>query len=124
MNKQDFDAQAFYDAVDREVKARDITWRQVSSETGVSPTTLTRMGQGRKPDAGSLAALSKWAVLNPADFVAAAPDAAPPARPAAQTLNEVSLLFRQDPSLTAEARKQLEAIVQTAYQSLRKPKGD
>ena len=38
MNKQDFDADAFYEALDREVRTRDTTWRQVSSETGVNAT--------------------------------------------------------------------------------------
>lgn len=116
MNKQDFDADAFYEALDREVRTRDTTWRQVSSETGVNATTLTRMGQGRKPDAASLAALSAWAGLNPAEFVRKQVVQAA----SAQTLNKVSLLFRQDPSLTSEARKQLDSIVEAAYQSLRK----
>ncbi|KUZ69299.1 hypothetical protein WI38_15860 [Burkholderia ubonensis] len=116
MNKQDFDADAFYEALDREVRTREITWRQVSSETGVNATTLTRMGQGRKPDAASLAALSAWAGLNPAEFIRK-----PVVQAAsAQTLNKVSLLFRQDSSLTSEARKQLDSIVEAAYQSLRK----
>jgi hypothetical protein len=116
MSKQDFDADAFYEALDREVRTRDTTWRQVSSETGVNATTLTRMGQGRKPDAASLAALSAWAGLNPAEFVLK-PIVQ---RASAQTLNKVSLLFRQDPSLTEEARQQLDNIVEAAYQSLRK----
>ncbi|WP_157643789.1 hypothetical protein [Burkholderia ubonensis] len=116
MNKQDFDADAFYEALDREVRTRETTWRQVSSETGVNATTLTRMGQGRKPDAASLAALSAWAGLNPAEFIRK-----PVVQAAsAQTLNKVSLLFRQDSSLTSEARKQLDSIVEAAYQSLRK----
>ena len=120
MSKHDFDADAFYEALDREVRSRSTTWRQVSSETGVNTTTLTRMGQGRKPDAASLAALSAWAGINPVDFIQL------PATKAAsaQTLNKVSLLFRQDPSLTAEARKQLENIVEAAYSSLRKKKAE
>ena len=117
MSKQAFDADAFYEALDREVRTRDTTWRQVSHETGVNATTLTRMGQGRKPDAASLAALSAWAGINPADFVQR-----PTQEASAQTLNKVSLLFRQDPSLTPQARKQLESIVEAAYQSLRKKK--
>lgn len=116
MNKQDFDADAFYEALDREVRARSTSWRQVSGATGVNATTLTRMAQGRRPDAASLAALSAWAGLNPADFVQIGQDKA---KPAAETLNKVSLLFRQDPSLTEDARKTLEGILESAYRSLR-----
>lgn len=118
MNKRDFDANAFYEALDREVRTRDTTWRQVSSETGVNATTLTRMGQGRKPDAASLAALSAWAGINPVDFIQGPVSQAA----SAQTLNKVSLLFRQDPSLSEEARKQLENIVDAAYKTLRNKK--
>lgn len=116
MNKQDFDADAFYEALEREVRSRSTSWRQVSSDTGVNATTLTRMSQGRRPDAASLAALSAWAGLNPAEFVQTTQAAA---RPQAQTLNKVSLLFRQDPSLTKDARKKLESILETTYNTLR-----
>jgi len=116
MNKQDFDADAFYEALEREVRTRSTSWRQVSSDTGVNATTLTRMSQGRRPDAASLAALSAWAGLNPAEFVQITQGAP---RPQAQTLNKVSLLFRQDPSLTDGARKTLENILETTYNNLR-----
>ena len=116
MNKQDFDADAFYEALEREVRTRSTSWRQVSSDTGVNATTLTRMSQGRRPDAASLAALSAWAGINPAEFVQTAQTAS---RPQAQTLNKVSLLFRQDPSLTKDARKTLENILETTYNNLR-----
>ena len=116
MNKQDFDADAFYEALEREVRSRTTSWRQVSTDTGVNATTLTRMSQGRRPDAASLAALSAWAGLNPASFVQSVPGAQ---KPQAKTLNEVSLLFRRDPSLTDEARKALENILETAYTNLR-----
>lgn len=116
MNKQDFDADAFYEALEREVRTRRTSWRKVSSDTGVNATTLTRMSQGRRPDAASLAALSAWAGLNPAEFIQSMHEAP---RPQAQTLNRVSLLFRQDPSLTADARKALENILETTYNNLR-----
>lgn len=67
-NKKQFDAQGFYQAIERDVSARKITWRELSIATGVSQTTLTRMGQGRKPDAASMAALSAWAGINPANY--------------------------------------------------------
>lgn len=115
-NKQEFDADGFYAALDRTLRARKVTWREVSTVTGVSPTTLTRMGQGRRPDAASLAALSAWAGINPAHYVARQfPQGE------ALTLERVSLLFRQDAKLTDEARKKLESIVESAYNALKTP---
>ncbi len=114
-NKQEFDADAFYGALDRTVRLRKSTWKDVSKATGVSQTTLTRMGQGRKPDAASMAALSAWAGINPASYVAKQFP-----RPAAgQTLEQVALLFRQDAALSPTARQKLETIVESAYNALK-----
>lgn len=68
--RANFDGAGFWQALSRAVIARKVTWRQVSKATGVSASTLSRMRDGaRHPDAASLAALSAWAGLNPADFV-------------------------------------------------------
>lgn len=64
-----FNGGAFYSALSRVVLARKVSWIKVSRETGVSTSTLSRMAVGRGPDAASLAVLSAWAGLNPADFV-------------------------------------------------------
>ncbi len=66
--KQNFDAEGWFAALCRAVEARRATWQQVSKATGVSASTLSRMREGRRPDAASLAALSAWAGLNPAEF--------------------------------------------------------
>ncbi len=110
-----FHAEVFYDALATTVKARQQTWKQVSKETGVSPSTLTRMAQGRRPDAGSLAALSAWAGINPADFVRMhnKPKTSEP-------LVAISALLRADSNLRPDAAKALQAIIETAYESLKK----
>ena len=50
-----FDSEGFYSALATTVAAKKVTWKQVSTDTGVSASTLTRMAQGRYPDAASLA---------------------------------------------------------------------
>lgn len=114
-NKQEFDAAGFYSALERSVRARKVNWKEVSTDTGVSQTTLTRMGQGRRPDAASLAALSAWAGINPANYV----PRQVPRHTSDQTLERVALLFRQDAQLSDEARRQLETIVESAYNALK-----
>jgi transcriptional regulator with XRE-family HTH domain len=114
---KNFDAEAFYEALADTVKARDVSWKQVSLDTGVSTTTLTRMAQGRSPDAASQAALAAWAGLNPADFVQTRGK-----RPIQEPLAAALTLLRADPKLKGEAATALEAIVRTAYSQLRKDK--
>jgi transcriptional regulator with XRE-family HTH domain len=110
-----FDGDAFYRALEATVAARSKNWKQVAAETGVSASTLTRMAQGRKPDAASLAALSAWAGLNPSDFVQAPYKAA-----RAEAMAQISTLLRADPNLDAEGAEAVEAIVRAAYERLRK----
>lgn len=112
---KNFDADAFYEALADTVEARKVTWKAVSRATGVSATTLTRMAQGRSPDAASQAALAAWAGLNPADFVQL-----PGRRPRQEPLAAALTLLRADPKLKPEAVTALEAIVRTAYSQLRK----
>ena len=110
-----FDGDAFYRALEAVVLARSKTWKQVAADTGVGASTLTRMAQGRKPDAASLAALSAWAGLNPSDFVQAHYKATRP-----EAMSQISSLLRSDPNLDAEAAEAVEAIVRAAYERLRK----
>jgi transcriptional regulator with XRE-family HTH domain len=112
-----FDGDAFYRALEATVTARSKTWKEVASETGISASTLTRMAQGRRPDAASLAALSAWAGLNPSDFVEA------PYKPKRrESIAQISTLLRADPNLDAQAAEAVEAIFRAAYERLRKTK--
>jgi transcriptional regulator with XRE-family HTH domain len=114
-SEKKFNAEGFYAALAHTVESRGVTWRQVSKDTAVSATTLTRMAQGRSPDAASQAALAAWANLNPADFVD---------RPGRKTVPEplaaALTLLRADPKLKPAAVVALEAVIRATYKQLRK----
>ncbi len=110
-----FNADGFYRALAATVAARSKNWKQVSAETGVSASTLTRMAQGRRPDAASLAALSAWAGLNPSDFVEAPYKTSRP-----EPMAQISTLLRADPNLDSDGAEAIDAIVRVAYERLRK----
>jgi transcriptional regulator with XRE-family HTH domain len=111
---KNFDAEAFYAAIAATVVARGVTWKQVSRDTGISATTLTRMAQGRHPDAASLAALSAWAGVNPANFVRLDVSDTQP-----EPLAQISALLRSDQRLKPEAVRTLDVMIRTAYGQLR-----
>jgi transcriptional regulator with XRE-family HTH domain len=52
--------EALVAALDSERQAKDISWRQIATEAGVSPSTLTRMQQGKSPDVNTFSALTTW----------------------------------------------------------------
>ena len=117
-DRPQFDFPAFYKALSATVAARDLTWKTVSEQTGVSQSTLSRMSSGRQPDAVSLTALAAWSGINPVDF------SATPRRPR-ESIAVVGRLLRQDPTLDEAGADALEAIIRTAYENLRRrPRGD
>ena len=113
----DFDFAAFYKALTATVAARDVNWKIVSEQTGVSQSTLSRMSKGRQPDAASLTSLSAWSGINPVDFTTT-----PKGDP--EAVAKVSRLLRADPSLDEASADALEAIITTAYERLKRPSSD
>lgn len=107
-----FDAEGFFAALDAVRESRKASWRKVARETGVSASTLTRMGQGRRPDVDSFAALARWANLDPDDYFTNTP--AEPKDP----LAEISVLLRRDANLSEDAAKAIDDLVRATYQRL------
>ena len=68
MENKGFDGDGFYRALAATVTARSTSWKQVSADTGVSTSTLSRMATGRAADVASLTALAAWSGLDPTDF--------------------------------------------------------
>ena len=101
---------AFYEVLAEIVAARKTTWRLVGLETGVPKATLVRMARGGCPDGPSLAALSAWAGLNPADFVVTSEGGRP-----SRLLSAISTVLNADPDLQPTAARDLEAIVYVTY---------
>ncbi len=62
------DVNALATAVTTVARHRGISMRDVAAETGLSPSTLTRLGQGQKPDADGLVTLLAWLNAEAADF--------------------------------------------------------
>ena len=109
-----FDFEAFYKTLSATAAARDISWKAISEQTGVSQSTLSRMSKGRQPDAASLTALSAWSGINPVDFTVA-----PKYDP--EPFAMMSRLLRADPNLNEDGADALEAIIKAAYDRLKRP---
>jgi transcriptional regulator with XRE-family HTH domain len=116
--KGSFDAARFFSALDAERRSRAKNWKEVAGEAGVSASTLTRMGQGRRPDVDSLAALSHWSGLNLAEFIEGAG-----AKAEAEPLAMISTYLRSDPHLSDADARALEEIIKVTYERFRKPHG-
>jgi transcriptional regulator with XRE-family HTH domain len=110
--KASFDNQKFYSALDNERASRNLTWKQVAADSGVSASTLTRMAQGKRPDVDGLAALLAWSGLQADSFMevtASSPD----------PLTQITILLRGDDRLSNENKNLLEGVLSAVYGSIR-----
>ena len=112
-DKESFDFASFYRSLCTTIASRNTNWKAVSSETGVSQSTLSRMATGRQPDAASLTALSAWSGLNPVDFINGE-------RQMPEPMALVGKLLRSDPRLDRAGADALEVIIKAAYEQLRR----
>lgn len=119
-NRGHFDCDGFYGALDEIRKAKNISWKKVADLSKVSASTLTRIGQGKHPDADSLTMLSAWAHLNPADFVT---DEDLKSRET-ESLPKMMALLRADTTLSAEAIIAIHDVLTVAYRRLGKAKAE
>jgi transcriptional regulator with XRE-family HTH domain len=120
MPKANFDAEAFYSALDAQRAALKLNWKQVAERSGISASTLTRMAQGRRPDVDSLAALLSWSGLDAGEFVRADPESGAVEDHGPEPLAMISTYLRSDPNLSAESATALDELIKATYGRLRK----
>lgn len=117
MPKGQFDAEAFYAALDSERLSKKLTWKKVAERAGVSASTLTRMAQGKRPDVDSMAALLAWSGLDAELFIKGRSKIQ---RNESDPLTRITTYLRADPNLTPAAATALEAVIKATYERLRK----
>lgn len=68
MAKTTIDTAALYSALDAARKERHFSWRALAGEIGVSPSLLSRLSNGLKPDTDGFATIITWLRLPAEDF--------------------------------------------------------
>lgn len=110
------DVAALHDALDGERRARGASWRELAKAVGVSPSLLTRMGQGHRPDLESFAALVQW-LRQPAERFMVQPESSPQVQPSLEA--ELAPLLRARKDLSDTDREYLEQVVSSAITFIR-----
>ena len=116
-----FDQSRFYEAVEQSRRETGLSWRQIALRLSLSPSTFTRLAQGRRPDVDTFVKLLAWMGRPASDFVHDAEADTPGGRDesAKDTMREIGNSLRQDPALTPDNAEALEDIVRVAYRRLR-----
>ncbi|MBK1784338.1 helix-turn-helix domain-containing protein [Prauserella cavernicola] len=104
------DARRLYDALDAQRGARGMSWRQLADESGVSPSLLSRMGNGHRPDLDGFIALVQW-LGSPAEAFMVWPDGQERSRDEPALETQLALLLRAREDLSEADKDYLLEIV-------------
>ena len=55
-----FDSKALYKALDEKRQSREMSWREVAAEIGVSVSTITRTQRGGRMEVDGMLAMVAW----------------------------------------------------------------
>lgn len=108
------DPGALYAAVDQKRSAEGSSWRELAGELKVSPSTFTRMAQGRRPDADTFATLLRWLNMSVEEFLRPRANGSVEQEPMAV----ISSYLRSAKNIRPEDAEALEDIIQAAYRRL------
>ncbi len=111
-----FNADAFYETLDGEHRSRGLNWKDFTQGALVSQSTLTRLGQGKRPDMDSFARLVLLGRLRRRPFRGRASAEADGRFPHLTPDGSA-----QRPNLDERGVQALETIIRAAYDQFRQP---
>ncbi len=109
------DTEALYAALHQKRQAAGLSWRELAHDLGISPSTFTRMAQGRRPDVDTFATILKWLGMTADMFMRSQTDRKEEAEPLAM----ISSYLRSAKNIRPEDAEALEEILRAAYKRLK-----
>jgi transcriptional regulator with XRE-family HTH domain len=109
------DVPGLYAALDGARRARDLSWRQLAAEVGCSPSTMTRLANGHRPDADAFVALTTWLKMPAENFIITdSPETGDRGDQQPELLAQVGVLLRARPDLSSEVKAHLQDVIEAA----------
>lgn len=109
------DVSALYAALDGARRSKGLSWRQLAGEVGCSPSTMTRLANGYRPDVDAFVALVRWLKM-PAETFMIDDDAdgedSPDQEP--ELLAQVGALLRARKDLGPQEKARLQEVFEAA----------
>lgn len=99
------------------IEADGLSWRQAAGQIGVSPSLLSRLRQGQRPDLESYAKLVAWLRLPADEFLR---EQSADARPAPELNSAVSALLRARSDLSDDDKQLLESIFRAGIEHVQR----
>jgi transcriptional regulator with XRE-family HTH domain len=110
VSKTKINVPALFAALDGRRKSENLSWRQLAKEIGVSPSLLSRLGNGNNPDAEGFATLVRWLKLPAETFMKSESNEAPQKQP--DLMAQLAPLLRARRDLDDADVAYLEEVIQ------------
>jgi transcriptional regulator with XRE-family HTH domain len=117
------DVVALHAALDAAREGRKLSWRQLAGEIGVSPSTMSRLANGLKPDVNAFAAMVRWLQLPAERFMVDADRGEQAQQSQPDLVAELAPLLRARKDLTKEDVEHLEQIIGSAVRRFKAGRG-
>ena len=114
MPETTIDIEAFYAALDAKRQKEEWSWRELARHLGISPSTTTRMAQGKRPDVDTFATLLRWLGMSADSFMRPTTKK----KEEASTVAMISSYLRADRNIDPKDAEALEDIIKAAYRRL------
>lgn len=114
MAKTTIDTAGLYAALDAVRQERGLSWRSLASEIGVSPSLLSRLGNGLKPDTDGFATIVAWLRLPAEQFFDRQGNDAETGVSEPDLMAQLAPLLRARKDLTEADVKYLEQVISLA----------
>lgn len=121
MAKTKVDARSLQDALDQARIAKGLSWRQLAADSGVTPSLLSRLRNGYKPDADGFMTLVRWLGM-PAERFLVPDDNTPSQRP--ELTAELAPLLRARKDLDESDIEMLQDVIQATLRRAAAKRGE
>jgi transcriptional regulator with XRE-family HTH domain len=111
------DVNRLYAALDAQRTARGLSWRQLAKEIEVSPSLLSRMANGLRPDVDAFATLVQWLSVPAEQFMTSDDEEGQQEEP--ELVTQIGPLLRARKDLTPEDVSYLEDVIQATIRRVR-----
>ena len=108
------DVSTFYAVIDQKRQNQELSWRRLAEQLKITPSTFTRMAQGRRPDSDTFAVLLAWLGMPVEKFLKGRDVASKTPDP----VSMISLYLRSARDVRPEDAEALEDIIGAAYRAL------
>lgn len=119
MAKTQIDTDRLFAVLEARTNDENLSWRQAALQIGVSPSLLSRLKYGQRPDLDGYASIVRWLGMSADSFIELKTDDIDSA-PESNLITDISALIRKRRDLTDADKTYLEDVMRVSLDHVRR----